>query len=317
MADDKYNFKFIQINDFSANNLHFKFNANQMNNQNQYCGTIHDGNDNIIIVTNEITCKHNPIGKINGKFIKSDADRTCFKIYDGCESSNIVFEKFEEVDNYVMNNKNDILKDLQFNINLSEYIPIVKEKQTFCVNSDDDEEDKNIIYQKYITIKFKMNYDTNELQTRIWRGTMINNKYIGKVLNHEIKTITDLTKIFNYRSKFRMFLKFKKIWCNRDIQHRFGIVVECVRLDIIDDLPMNERLDNYAGIQLKDCKEIMINGEKKKAIDLGNGIIKILNKDDENNLVDNKPINKLNDLKIPSKNNISSSNNKILSMLNQ
>lgn len=308
----------IKINDLDISKLNIdKLDLNSNINKNLPNQVItfvnYDGNSSMF-ATDIITCNWDPVSKF---FIdECSSTNNKFKLYNNhMVELETLFNKFNEIDKKIINNKENILESLKDNkiIEQFKYQPIIK-----CSYKDSNKNNyiKTIYDEDYINIKLK--YDNQKkLQTKIMLGSIINNKFIGNQLD-DVNNILDLKKkhIFTKGCQFRLLLKIKKIWFNKKYNlgnAKFGTIIECIRLDIIENNKLDIDNDILNHIKLSNCQNIIINGEKKKVYDIGNGLLKII---DEKKIYNNDET-KFNKIVNPSKNNINESNINILNILNK
>lgn len=242
------------------------------------------------IITEPIQLKYNVLTKeFNNKeytnklnICLDDAQKSMAKLIDDINSLDNILTQI---------NKS---KDHQF-------IPTLKKRKT-----DDDKSNS----MSYLNIKLKTNYQTKDFETKIVKGSIVNN-YFNEKQTIEVKNGEDFVKHIGKNKTIRLYLNFAvRFDKNKSPMlraKRFYVSIYCSRIEIIE----NEYNDNKI-YQLKDCKTIKIGGENKNVFDCGNGVLKIVDEPNKYNYY-----NYTTNIIKPTKKNIKNSNDRIIDILNK
>jgi len=228
----------VKVKDFDAENLSFSnFSKNERSSQPiSYCN--YDNNGNLILQTDWISMDHYGIPKKDDKYYTDDDKRSFIKIplIEGLDASDLLREKMESLDEILESDKmkNKLLvqkdkdgklpsqKDIEKILKKTIYESIVREPQ-----SDPNYNGPNVERPKYMKSKFKINYKTKEIDTKIFRvNTKMcddgkdfeiclneNNIPVREDLSDKVKTVTDLEDLkILYKSKCRFLLLLSKLW---------------------------------------------------------------------------------------------------------
>jgi hypothetical protein len=122
----------------------------------------------------------------------------------------LLFQKLKDIDNYIINNQEKILCDLDDDKKY-QYIPIVKEKND----------------NKFIRIKLDTDFETKMIKTKAY---LYDNKKRDEI---DVTTINNFEKNIYNNCKVRLVLNLSKIWINKNKiagQKMYGITLRLMQI---------------------------------------------------------------------------------------
>ena len=175
-----------------------------------------------------------------GEFVKEDSERQYIKVpFDKTQKSCLELQSMlEKIDEYVLSNQENIFGETS---KLYKYVPLVREpielegielKQHIAKLEKAGKKYVKRDKPLYCKVKFDTDYNTKELETRIFDATDKN----SPPEELEIQTITELTHHVRYQSTIRMIISVNKLWAQKTSKkgekREFGLSMKCVLLQL-------------------------------------------------------------------------------------
>lgn len=192
----------------------------------------------LVFRTKPIKFSHYGIPR-ESQYAKTDKDRSYIKLpYDTeQESCEEIFKMFEQIDNYMIKNKDKIFTGkLEGKLSkLYDYTPIVRTPQEI-VNLDDEEDEesnkKSTERPKYAKIKMNTDWETNEVKTIVFA------REDGVPIKQEVKTVTEFANILTWNSTAQFVISCSKIWIGKSAdktgRRQYGVSFKIEQAEITE-----------------------------------------------------------------------------------
>lgn len=191
------------------------------------------------IKTGPIQITSHGIRRYNAAFMKSEEDRETFRIpFDETQEECVkLFKLFEQIDEYAIKNKLEILGPLAKQEKIFKYSPIIRTRQ---VDNDDDDDDDDSGKKKsnfnaslkFANVRFNIKFDTKKFDTHVFT------RENGIPQRCDVKTITDLANnYFTFKSTCQFILECNKVWYSKNKKEGFksyGFGFKCPQLEIVE-----------------------------------------------------------------------------------
>ena len=176
------------------------------------------------------------VKKIDGEFIKSDEQRDYMKIpFDENQPECVeLFKMFETIDEYFKKNIVTILGPFGTVSKLYSYQPIIRSPPP--KTEDDGKPDTRM---KYAKIKFSTNFNTKELDTKVYS---LENNDLEK---YEVKNMSQLEKHLRWNGVCKFIITASKVWIGKSVdptgKKRYGIAFKCPQMVVVERPPENSK----------------------------------------------------------------------------